>query len=89
MKDTRIHNPRRSLRLRRDESTGGEKIHSTVAYLLKFLIDLIFSVADLLPLRFRKAGRIFRGGERETRVTSVPQSDSWKKQGVCQISLLV
>ena len=69
MKDKRIHNPRRTLRLRRDESIDGEKIHSNVAYLLKFSIDLIFSITDLLPLRFRKAGKIFRGGAREARRT--------------------
>ena len=76
MKDKRIHNPRRTLRLRRDESIDGEKIHSNVAYLLKFSIDLILSVTDLLPLRLRKAEKIFRGGARETNVTRVTQSDS-------------
>ena len=76
MKDKRIHNPHRSLHLRRDESIDGETIHSNVAYLLKFSIDLIFSITDLLPFIFRKAGRIFRGGARETHVTRVTQSDS-------------
>ena len=76
MKDKRIHNPRRTLRLRRDASIDGEKIHSTAGYLLKFLIDLIFAFSDLLSFRLRKTGRIFRVGARETHVTCVTQSDS-------------
>ena len=50
-------------------------------------LNVKFNSLDL-PLRPKKAGRILRGGTRETQVTRVKQSHSVKNKGVSQISLL-